>query len=98
MTIHYDEKGKIYTDIISKRSIPATIQTVNNRLHGYIYVREGERLKDELSRAEQFLAVTDVEIYDLDGKVLYNCEFVAINRDHIVWVFPDEENREKSNS
>ncbi len=29
MSIEYDEKGKFYTDVISKVTMPATLQTTN---------------------------------------------------------------------
>lgn len=91
MNIEYDDKGKFYTDIITKNSVPATIQTVTNRLHGNIHVRQDQRLKDELDIPEKFLAVTDVTVFAADGQILYQSRFLAIHRDQIVWVLPDGE-------
>ena len=34
MTIEYDEKGKIFTDIVSKVAIQATIQTTTHMMRG----------------------------------------------------------------
>ena len=90
MSLHYDEKGKFFTDYVSKRSIEAIIQTPTNRIHGLIYVRVNDRVSDELNRAEQFLAITDAEIYSLEGEKLYTSDFLAVNREMIVWLLPNE--------
>ena len=55
MSIEYDEKGKFYTDIISKVAVPVTMQTTNQLIRGFVHVRHGERIKDELDRDEFFL-------------------------------------------
>jgi len=39
MTIHFDDKGKFYTEVISKKPIRSTIQTITHRLEGNIYVK-----------------------------------------------------------
>ncbi len=91
MTIEYDDKGKFFTDIISKIAVPVTIQTTVHRVHGNIHVRRDQRLKDELDIGEQFLAVTEADVLADDGKVLYQCKFISIRRAQIVWVIPDGE-------
>jgi hypothetical protein len=90
MKIEYDDKGKFFTDVITKTPVSVTIQTVTQRIHGTVHVHPEERLKDELDKAEQFLAVTDAAIYDQEGKVLHECQFLAVNCGQIVWVMPDE--------
>ena len=91
MTIEYDEKGKFFTDIVTKTPIPATVQTTNQLLRGKIHVRQGERLKDELDRNELFLAITEASILSADGEVLLRAPFLAVHRSQIVWVMPSEE-------
>ncbi len=91
MTIHFDDKGKIFTEIISKVAVLATIQTLTHLLHGFVYVRPGERIKDELAREQQFIAVTNATVFDAQGSALYRSKFLMINRDHIVWLIPDDE-------
>jgi hypothetical protein len=51
-----------------------------------------ERVKDELNQGEQFLAITDAIVYNLQGQKIYDAEFMLINRDHVIWIVPDEEN------
>lgn len=91
MSIHYDDKGKFYTDVVSKNEVAVIIQTLTHRMEGSVHIRAGQRLKDELSGAEQFLAVTNATVYRPDGQVKYRCRFMTINRDQIVWAIPVEE-------
>ena len=92
MSVRVDAKGKTYTDIVRKDEISALIQTSSNLVHGHIYIRPGLRLKDELNgTAEMFIAVTNAEVYSLNGQVLVRSEFLTLNKAHIIWVRPDEE-------
>jgi hypothetical protein len=91
MTIEYDEKGKFYTDIISKVAVPVTMQTTHQLIKGFVHVRHGERIKDELDRDELFLAVTNATVLDANSKVLYEAPFIAVRRAQIVWIMPDDE-------
>lgn len=91
MSFEYDEKGKLYTNIVSKRPVPALIQTVTHLIRGTIHIRQDERVKDELDRDDLFLAVTDAEILDSAGATLHSVPFLAVRRNQIVWLFPREE-------
>lgn len=92
MGLHYDEKGKFYTDYVSKDAIHAVIQTTTQRIQGSLYLRAGERVSDMLNRSEHFLAVTDATVLDAEGNEIYSCNFMAVNVDLIVWLVPKEEN------
>ena len=94
MNIRYDDKGKFFTDIVTKDLVPSIIQTPVSRIQGNMHVRINERVKDELNRGDQFLAVTDVNVYNLQGEKTLDSEFMLINRDHVIWIIPDEENAE----
>ena len=94
MTIEYDEKGKIFTDIVPKVAIPAVVQTTQQLVRGNVHVRQDERLKDELDRDELFLAMTDANIIGADGQVLHESRFLAVRRAQIVWVMPARETQE----
>ena len=91
MTIEFDDKGKFFTDVITKVAVPAIIQTATQRIHGNMHVRPDQRLKDELNVDEKFLAVTDATVYSFDGQVLYRCNFISVQRAQIVWVIPENE-------
>lgn len=91
MGVEYDEKGKFYTEFISKDTIYSHIQMVENYVRGYIHVRKDERLSDEINKDISFLAVTKAEIRDPNGEILYTSDFLAVNRRHIVWLMPIDE-------
>ena len=92
MTVRIDAKGKTYTDIVHKDEVATLIQTTANLIHGHIYLRAGLRLIDELNgKQEQFIAVTEAEVYNANGQVLVRSEFLTLNKNQIVWVRPDEE-------
>jgi hypothetical protein len=94
MTIEYDEKGKIFTDIVSKVAVQATIQTTTHLMHGNIHVRRDQRIKDELDSDEKFLAITDVDVQGADGEVIFHAPFLAVKRSHIIWVIPEHDKQE----
>ena len=94
MTIEYDDKGKVFTDVVSKVAIPAVVQTTQHLIRGNIHVHRDERLKDELDRDELFLAMTDVSIVGADGQETHEARFVAVRRAQIVWVMPARDAQE----
>ena len=92
MSVRIDAKGKIFTDIVHKERIPSLVQTLTTLIHGDIFLRPDQRIKDELNNnQERFIAVTDAEIFDAEGKVLYRSSFLTLNKEHIVWIRPDEQ-------
>lgn len=98
MTIEYDEKGKYYTDVVKKFPVPVVIQTTNHLVRGWVHVREGERIKNELEREEAFLAVTTATVYGAEDKLLFTASFMAVRREQIVWLLPVDEQQQKGNS
>lgn len=98
MSIEYDEKGKIFTDVVSKVAVYATIQTTTHQLRGRLHIRRDQRVKDELNLEESFLALTEVSVLGVDGNVLFEAPFLAVRRSHIVWVLPDTSFREEAGS
>lgn len=98
MSFEYDEKGKIFTDVVSKIAIYATIQTTTHLIRGRIHVRRDQRIIDELDLNENFLAITDVNVLGTDGQVLFQSPFLAVRRTHIVWVIPEQKSGEERES
>lgn len=91
MVTQFDEKGKIFTNIISKRPIRVIIQTTSHRITGEIYVRPDERIKDEINHSEAFIAVTNAVVLGADQQELYRTAFLTINTQQIIWLIPDDE-------
>jgi hypothetical protein len=91
MSLEFNEKGKYFTDIISKSAVPSIIQTTKHRIEGCVHIRLDGRLKDELDRNEAFLAVTNAKVFNADGTLLCETEFLSVSRLQIVWVMPNED-------
>lgn len=94
MTIEYDEKGKIYTNVVRKKAVVALVQTTAQLIRGTLHIQQDERVKDELDHDESFMAMTDVTVLDADGKPAHQAPFLAVKRSQIVWVIPEEEQHE----
>ena len=94
MVLEFDEKGKYFTEIISKDKILSQIQTTTHVIKGFVHVRKGERLSDEINQTSEFLAVTGAEIYNWEGKLIFTSDFLVVNRKHIIWLMPFEEPHE----
>ncbi len=82
---------KRFTHVVAKVPVPALIQTTSQRIKGTIYVRQGYRVSDTLREEEDFLAVTDAVVLDGTGREILRAPFLAVNKAHIVWVFPEQE-------
>lgn len=95
MVVEYDEKGKFFTDVIVKDIVRSHIQIASGYILGNIHVRKGDRLSDEINQSNTFLAVTGAEIYGQDGEKLHTSDFLVVNREHIVWLMPIEERKER---
>lgn len=91
MSLEFNEKGKYFTDIISKVAVPAIIQTTLYRIEGCIHVRLDGRVKDELDQNQPFLAVTGAKVYGADGALLHQADFMTVARAQIVWVIPSDD-------
>lgn len=88
MITQYDDKGKIYTPVIQKKKVDVVVQTITHRIQGVLHIHPDERMKDELDKANPFVAITNASILDEQGNELYRSDFLAIHRDQIVWILP----------
>lgn len=91
MGVHYDNKGKYFTDIVAKDALKVVIGTLEHQIHGEIHLHQGERLIDELNNGERFIAITNAQVLDKQGEILYRTNFMILNRKHLVWIIPDRE-------
>lgn len=92
MVTQFDEKGKIFTTIVSKIPVKVLIQLSTNQVKGEIHVRRDGRLKDELDSAAKYIAVTNAEILSLDGsRVIKTTKFLSVNNSQIIWIIPETE-------
>lgn len=87
-----DEKGKVFTDYVSKDPVQVIVQTTTNRIIGMFHVRQNARVKDELNDQGRFLAITDAVVCDRSGEIEeYRSAFLALHRDSIIWLIQQSE-------
>ncbi|MCW5876304.1 MAG: hypothetical protein KIS85_05405 [Anaerolineales bacterium] len=80
-----------FRPLVNTVQYPVIIQTVHNRIQGNLHARENERIKDALNSNEPFVAITKVQIFDPEGVVeLKRSDFMAINREHIIWIIENK--------
>jgi hypothetical protein len=89
MFSQFEDKRKIFTNVVTKEPVIVLIQTTTSLVHGTVHIRPDNRLKDEIDQPETFLAVTDAVIKNLQGEEIHRCEFLAVNKTHIVWLTPE---------
>ncbi len=68
------------------------VETVRHRMEGYVTLAQNgfrSRVSDLLNASErEFIAMTDVTMTPLDGGERTTRDFVAVSRQHIVFVTP----------
>jgi hypothetical protein len=97
MSTHFDDKGKIFTEFVTKEPVRVRIQTPTHCIQGNIHIRQGERIKDELNQAVQFIAVTDAVVFGLSGDEIFRTEFMIVNTDQVVWLTPEQDTPKSQN-
>ena len=65
------------------------VLTHNYRIKGHIHLHPGARVTDFLVDSKNFVAMTDVEVWETGGRQVLTSAFVNVNRDHIEIVVPD---------
>ncbi len=91
MKVEFDEKGKIFTEVVAKDEVFSELQTTTHIIRGYVHVRKNDRMTDEVNRDERFLAITSATICNPDGSTRYTTDFLVVNRNHIIWLMPIDE-------
>lgn len=92
MDLRIDDKGKYFTQRVSKDMLPAFIRTAEQVIVGNIHTRPERRLKDELSEDNaRFIAVTDARVYDASSEqLLYHSALMLVAYSQIVLLSPLE--------
>lgn len=65
------------------------ILTGHYRIVGDIGLLPGARVTDYLAESKEFFAVTDAEVWDLNGRKITAASFMNINRDHVEIIMPE---------
>ena len=64
------------------------ILTGTYRIKGYIDLVPGARVTDYMVAAKDFIAVTDAEVWELEGRQVFAAPFINVSREHIEVVAP----------
>jgi hypothetical protein len=92
-----DEKGKLFTNRITKDRVRVVASTGATLVSGVFHVSPEHRIKDELNQAEAFIAITDAEVQDeRTGRVLYSGDLVLLNKQRLVWIMPEATQHDSS--
>jgi hypothetical protein len=59
------------------------------RIKGEIELVPGARLTDYMIESKPFIAVTNAEVWDLEGRRIMDVPFLNVSRNHVVVVAPD---------
>lgn len=91
MFSQFDDKGKLFTNVVAKKPIKVRIQVTTHLILGTVHIRPENRLKDEINQPENFLAVTDATLLNEKGEIVYTNKFLVVNRSNILWMAPETE-------
>ena len=89
MFSQFDEKGKLFTNVVAKKPIRVVIMVATHRIVGTVHIRPENRLKDEINQPETFMAVTDAQIENELGQVVFTNKLLIVNRSQIIWMAPE---------
>jgi len=59
------------------------------RIKGEIELVAGARITDYMVESKPFIAVTNAEVWDLEGRRIMVVPFLNVARDHVIVVAPD---------
>jgi len=59
------------------------------RIKGEIELVPGARITDYMVESKEFFAVTDAEVWDLEGRKILTAPFINVCRGHVVVIAPD---------
>lgn len=59
------------------------------RIKGEIELVAGARVTDYMIDAKAFFAVTNAEVWDLEGRKIFAAPFLNVSRAHVIVVAPD---------
>lgn len=76
------------TNEAAENKTRVTILTETYRIKGHINLVPGARVTDYMVDAKDFIAVTDVEVWELGGRLVLTAAFINVSRDSIQIVTP----------
>ena len=80
-----------FTKNIEKVAVKVIIHTHSAIIVGEMHARPNLRLIDEIINGDQYLAITNADVYDKSSKAQLHTKFLVLNREEIVLLIPWEE-------
>ena len=80
-----------FTKNIEKVAVKVVIHTHSAIIIGEIHARPSLRLIDEIINGDQYVAITDADVYDKSSKARLNTKFLILNREQIELLIPWED-------
>jgi hypothetical protein len=80
-----------FTQNIEKIPIKVVIHTSSAVIVGEFHARPNLRLMDEIINGDQFVAITNANVYDKSSKSRMNTKFLVLNREQIDLLIPWED-------
>lgn len=74
----------------SEAKTKIVVLTGNYRITGTIDLLPGARITDFLMECREFMALTDAEVWDLNGRKLFSSSFMNMNRERIELIMPED--------
>ncbi len=59
------------------------------RIKGEIDLTTGARITDYMLESKAFFAVTNAEVWDLEGRKIFAAPFLNVSRSHVVVISPE---------
>lgn len=76
----------------TKEKISVVVLTGHYRIEGDMYLVSGSRLTDIVNvKTKDFFPITDAKVYSSSGEIVYSLNYLAVNRDGILAIFPKED-------
>ena len=75
-------------EAIPENVTKVTILTGTYRIKGNIHLLPGARVTDFMTEAKEFIAVTEVEVWEIVGRQVFSAPFINVNRGQIQIIVP----------
>jgi hypothetical protein len=80
-----------FTKNIEKIAVKVVIHTPGAVIIGEMHARPSLRLIDEIINGDQYVAITNADVYDKSSKARINTKFLILNREQIELLIPWED-------
>jgi hypothetical protein len=74
---------------VEREAVEVIVFVPGARINGMLHLPPGARISDFVNIEKRFVAITKASVYSEEtGKLAYKAEFIGLNKDYIVFIFP----------